>query len=67
MPKVKARTAKQARSERNKVLEEPSDERNIKVTLASDGGRVVYVSDPTRARVLERADKFLMRERTYKK
>ncbi|GAA1496054.1 hypothetical protein GCM10009628_10560 [Paeniglutamicibacter kerguelensis] len=64
---AKIRTVQQALSERNRALELPSRERNIQVTLRSDGGRIIYVSDPRRARVLERADKFLARQRTYKR
>lgn len=61
------RTAQEASAERNKTLEVPNDRRNIRVKLFSDGGRVIFVSDPRRARVLERADRFLARERSYKR
>lgn len=61
---TKIKTARQADFDRYKVLETPSNDRNIKVTLDSEGGRVVYVADPARARALERADKFLTRDQT---
>ena len=63
----KIRTARPVESDRYKLLETPSSDRNIKVTLDSEGGRVIYVADPVRARALKRADRFLTGERANRK
>lgn len=61
MPKIT--TADQALTDKYKFLETPSKRRTIKVVLTSDGGKTVYVSDARRAKVLERADRIMTRER----
>lgn len=49
------------RAERIKALSVPSELRTIKVEMKSEGGRVVYVSTPQRARILETADRIMRR------
>lgn len=61
MPKIT--TADQALTDKYKFLETPSQRRTIKVVLTSDGGKTVYMSDARRAKVLERADRIMTRER----
>lgn len=53
--------AKMTRAERIEALSVPSKLRTIKVEMKSEGGRVVYVSTPQRARILEAADRIMRR------
>jgi shikimate 5-dehydrogenase len=55
------KVAKMTRAERIKALSVPSELRTIKVEMKAEGGRVVYVSTPQRARIMETADRIMRR------
>lgn len=55
------KVTKMTRAERIKALSVPSELRTIKVEMKSEGGRIVYVSTPQKARIMETADRIMRR------
>lgn len=55
------KVAKMTRAERIEALSVPSKLRTIRVEMKSEGGRIVYVSTPQKARIMETADRIMRR------